>query len=117
MSIALGLALVGTPAWAQNPPRPMVGSVAPASGPAEGGTPITVTGFAFLPGATLTIGNVEARKVVVVSSSKITAVTGPHPAGSKAVDVTVANPDGQSGSRARTFKYVASPARQGSPSK
>ena len=95
----------------------MVGSVAPASGPAEGGTPITVTGFAFLPGATLTIGNAEATKVVVVSSSKITAVTGPHPAGSKAVDVTVTNPAGQSGTRARTFKYVASPARKGSPSK
>ena len=82
-----------------------------------GGARTTVTGSAFLPGATLTFGNAEATKAVVASSSRITAVTGPHPAGSKALDVTVTNPDGQSGSRARTFKYVASPARKGSPSK
>jgi len=83
----------------------LVGAVEPASGSSLGGTPITVTGSDFRPGATLTLGNIEATQVVVVSSTRLTAVTGPHPPG--AVVVTVTNRDGQSGSRGRTFTYAA----------
>lgn len=115
LAIVLGLALAGAPVLAlpgshpsgSKAPEPLVGSVEPASGSSVGGTPITVTGSDFQPGATLTLGNVQASGVVVVATSKLTAVTGPHRPG--LVVVTVRNPDGQSGSRARTFTYVASP--------
>lgn len=107
LSIALGLALAGAPASAlagHGPPPPIVGSVAPASGPARGGTPITVTGSDFQPGATLTLGNVEAREVVVIDSSTLTAVTVPHAPG--AVSVSVTNRDGRSGTRGLAFTYL-----------
>lgn len=108
LSIALGLALAGAPAPAlagHGPPPPMVGSVTPSSGPALGGTPITVTGSNFRPGATLTFGNVDASDVVVVSSSTLTAVTPPHAPGAVAVSVT--NRDRQSGTRGLAFRYLA----------
>jgi large repetitive protein len=109
-SIALGLALAGTPLAAlagHGPPPPIIGSVAPASGPARGGTPITVTGSDFQPGATLTLGNVEARDVVVVSSSTLRAITVPHAPG--AVSVSVTNRDGRGGTRGLAFTYLAGP--------
>ena len=63
---------------------PTVSSVSPASGAVGGGTPITVKGTGFVPGATVEIGQgngagptaIPASKVVVVSSTEITAVTG-----------------------------------------
>src|SRR5512137_355746 len=92
LSIALGLAVAGAPAWALargrsggQPPPPVVESVEPASGPAAGGTPIAVTGSFFRAGAMLTLGDVDATDVTVVSSSKLTAVTRPHPAGAVVV--------------------------------
>ncbi len=121
LAVVLGLALAGAPIRAlprgrghpsgSKAPAPLVGAVEPASGSSLGGTAITVTGSDFRTGATLTFGNVEATEVVVVTSSKLTAVTGPHRPGS--VVVTVRNPDGQSGSRGWTFTYVASPEQPG----
>jgi IPT/TIG domain len=117
LAIAIGLALAGAPVRAParghpsggKAPSPLVGAVEPDSGSSQGGTAIAVTGSDFRPGATLTLGNVEATQVVVVSSSRLTAVTGPHAPGS--VVVTVRNRDGQSGSRGRTFTYVDTSGR------
>ena len=57
--------------------------MSPSSGPTAGGTPITITGTNFVPGATVVIGQgngttgaIAATNVVVASSTKITAVTG-----------------------------------------
>ncbi len=63
---------------------PTVASVSPTSGAIEGGTPITIEGTGFVPGATVEIAQghgpgptaIPASKVVVVSSTEITAVTG-----------------------------------------
>jgi hypothetical protein len=49
--------------------------VAPSSGPAIGGTSITVTGLHFSSHEALTIGGVYAIGVVVVSDTQLTAVT------------------------------------------
>ena len=65
-------------------PRPAVTKVSPNSGPAAGGTPITITGTGFVTGATVEIGQgsgagptaIAATKVTVVSPTEITAVTG-----------------------------------------
>ncbi len=79
---------VGTPdgiaAFKPLPNQPAVTSVGPASGPVSGGTPITIKGTGFVPGATVKIaqGNgagptaIPASKVVVVSPTEITATTG-----------------------------------------
>ncbi len=81
---------VGTPdgITAFKPPAaispPTVSSVSPASGPVSGGTSIKITGANFVAGATVEIGQgggagptaIQASKVVVVSPTEITAVTG-----------------------------------------
>jgi len=82
-------------------PLPAISHVAPHSGPVAGGTAITISGSGFQSGATVVIaqgngagaGAIAATNVVVVSSSKITAVTG---GGAKAgtFSVFVTNPDG-----------------------
>ncbi len=68
-------------------PAPHVTAVAPTSGPATGGTPVTITGSGFLAGATVQIGS-AATSVTVVSDTEITAVTRATPAGSDEVVVT-----------------------------
>jgi hypothetical protein len=63
--------------------RPTITSVSPGTGPRTGGTPITITGTGFVPGATVVIGQghgttggIVATNVQVVSSTQITATTG-----------------------------------------
>jgi len=52
-----------------------VTAVAPASGPAEGGTPVTVLGAGFAAGAQLFVGALPATGVRVVDAGRIQAVT------------------------------------------
>ncbi len=86
---------------------PTVSSVSPNSGPAAGGTAVTITGTNFATGATVTFGGTAATNVVVVNSTTITATT---PAGSAgAVTVTVTNSNGLSGSLASGFTYIVPP--------
>ena len=54
---------------------PGVVSVSPASGPTTGDQSVTIVGYGFAQGASVTFGSVSASNVVVVSSTKITATT------------------------------------------
>ena len=65
--------------------------VAPGSGGAAGGTPVTVAGTGFLPGASLTIGGIPAENVVVTGPFVITATT-PVLSPGTLNDVSVADP-------------------------
>ena len=63
-------------------PVPTVSNVSPNTGPTSGGTAITITGTGFVSGATVVIGQgngttgtIAATNVMVVSATKITAVT------------------------------------------
>jgi hypothetical protein len=85
---------------------PTVTSIAPTSGPIAGGTSVTITGTNFVAGATVTIGGTPATGVTVVNVTTITATTPAHATG--AVDVIVANADGQSGTLTGGFTYAAS---------
>lgn len=67
---------------------PTVASVFPATGGVAGGTAITVSGTNFAPGATVTVGGTAATSIVVVSPTKITAVTPAKTAGTYDVAVT-----------------------------
>jgi len=117
--VLAGLALAGltltacggseNPIGPTDPPvvvGPTVLGIAPGSGPASGGTTVTISGANFAAGAAVSIGNVAATSVTVVSSTSITAVTGASAAGAASVTVTV---DGRSSTLASAFTYVALP--------
>jgi hypothetical protein len=84
---------------------PTVTAVAPASGPVNGGTGVTITGTGFSAGATVTFGGTAATSVTVTSSGTITATTPAHAAGT--VDVVVTNSDGQNGKLTAGYTYTA----------
>lgn len=93
-------------------PAPTVTSVTPSTGTTAGGTTITIAGTGFQSGATVKIGGVAATNVVFVSATQLTAVTPLGPANDQATvpkDVTVTNPDGQSGTRSGGFTYTVPP--------
>jgi hypothetical protein len=93
--------------------RPVVTMVSPDHGPTSGGTPVTISGSNFKAGATVTFGGAVASDVTVVSSSQITCTTPPH--FPETVDVTVTNPDTQSGTLLRAFTYQSTVAQLGLP--
>lgn len=96
-------------------PAPGLSGVNPTSGPAGGGTSVTISGANFTSGATITFGGTAASNVIVVNASTITATTPAHAAG--AVSVAVRNSDGQIATLASAFTYVAPPFVSGvSPS-
>ena len=84
---------------------PTITSVSPTSGPATGGTLITITGTSFATGATVRVGGALATGITLVSSTQLRATT---PAGSAgARDVQVTNSSGSSATRAGAFTYTA----------
>ena len=89
---------------------PAVTSVSPSSGPAAGGTAVTITGTNFASGATVTFGGTAASNVTVVNSTTITASTPAGSIGAATVTVTVG---GQSGSLAGGFTYIGVPTVTG----
>jgi len=83
------------------PPAPSVSAVAPASGPADAGTAVVITGTDFLDGATVKIGGANATGVVFQDAATIQATT-PAPLSPGSLnDVTVINPDAQSSTLAK----------------
>jgi hypothetical protein len=54
---------------------PTVSKVQPRTGIADGGTTVTITGTNFVAGAVVHFGGSDATNVVVVSSTKITAIS------------------------------------------
>ncbi|HMC63279.1 MAG TPA: galactose oxidase-like domain-containing protein, partial [Candidatus Solibacter sp.] len=86
-------------------PAPTVTGIVPASGTANGGTPVTISGTGFLSGATVKLGGTAATNVTVASSTTITATTAAHAAG--AVAVVVTNTDGQSGTLSGGYTYTS----------
>ena len=85
---------------------PTVLSVSPATGPAAGGTEVTIGGANFAAGATVTIGGVAATNVQFVTSASLKATTAARAAGPADVTVTV---DGRSSTLTGGFTYVLLP--------
>jgi hypothetical protein len=84
---------------------PSIVGVVPGTGPASGGTPITISSANVSNGATVLIGGTPATNVMWMNSTTITAVTPPNAAGTQ--DVTVINPDTQRATLSAGFAYVA----------
>jgi len=73
------------------PAGPTVSSISPTSGPAAGGTSVTITGAGFTGGTSVSFGSTAASDFKVDSDTQITATS---PAGSGTVDVSVTTPNG-----------------------
>ncbi|MFI5180605.1 MAG: PKD domain-containing protein [Thermoanaerobaculia bacterium] len=83
---------------------PAVTAVDPTSGSVAGGTSLNITGSGFVTGASAVLGGVLVTEVAVVSGTKITGKTGAHAPGM--VELTVFNPDGESGTLPNAFTYT-----------
>jgi hypothetical protein len=84
--------LPGGPPPSANPP-PAVSRITPTSGPATGGTVVTITGTGFQASSHVFFGNVAATISGTPTSTTITAITPALPVG--LADVKVVNPDNQ----------------------
>ena len=85
-------------------PAPTVTSISPASGPASGGTSVTITGTGFTGATSVTIGG-SAATFSVVNDTTITATTPGETAGASA-SVIVTTPDGSNAANS-LFQYQA----------
>jgi len=83
---------------------PKIESVEPSSGPVNGGTLVVLNGANFKEGAEVYFGAGKADGAFVMDSSQLMVFTTPGEEG--AVDVTVINPDGQSGTLPGGFLYA-----------
>ncbi len=93
-------------------PAPRLTSVSPTSGPAAGGTSVTIAGTGFTGATGVSFGGTPARSFTVVSSTSITATSPTASAGT--VDVTVKNSGGASATSARDqFTFVPAPSVSG----
>jgi len=85
---------------------PAVSSLSQASGPAAGGTLLTITGSGFVGATAVDFGAVPATNLTVVNDTSLTVDT---PAGTGIVDVTVTTPGGTSATvPADQFTYAPS---------
>jgi len=90
-------------------PAPTVTSLSPTTGPALGGTTVTITGtnFAGGPNTAVAFGGTAATAFAVNSATKITATS---PPGAGIVDVTVTTTGGTSATGASDkYTYVGAP--------
>jgi hypothetical protein len=93
-------------------PAPRLTGISASSGPATGGTSITITGTGFTGATSVHFGAAAAASFTVASSTSITAVSPAEPGGT--VDVTVTNAGGTSATgSADRFTFVAAPTVTG----
>ncbi|MBU1345365.1 MAG: IPT/TIG domain-containing protein [Alphaproteobacteria bacterium] len=91
---------------------PDVYAVSPDTGPANGGTVVTLTGNAFIAGGTtVTVGDIviPAAEVTVQSATSLSFTTPAHAVGTADVFVTTAGGSSPTGSDSFTFEGVPAP--------
>jgi autotransporter-associated beta strand protein len=92
---------------------PTVTGLNPTSGPAAGGTLLTITGTGFTGATAVDFGTTAATDFTVVNGTTITADS---PAGTGTVDVTVTTTDGTSATTSSDrFTYIAAAATTTAP--
>jgi len=117
--ISLALLLIGTVAGNKaNAATPQISNIIPNSGPASGGTEVTIIGKNFVQGMEVFFGGIAATVVTFRSPSGVDCIvpgnivsenTEPDKVG--LVDVTISTPDGQTDTKSDGFQYtiVATP--------
>ncbi|MBI2765171.1 MAG: IPT/TIG domain-containing protein [Chloroflexi bacterium] len=83
---------------------PVIGAISPASGPAAGGTVVTITGSGFTGATAVSFGGVAAASFTVVNDTQITATSPSRAAGN--ATITVTTPSG-SASSAAAFSFTS----------
>ena len=96
---------IKTSAFTYVTPSPTISAITPTTGSTLGATAISITGTNFLGATSVKIGAVAATNVVVVSATKITAVTPAGSPGLAHVSVTTA---GGTVTKENAFTYVIS---------
>lgn len=86
---------------------PTIGTITPSSGPAQGGTTVTITGTDFQVGVGVFLNGSPASAVSRVSSTELTFTTPVSTAGPGSASVLVLNTDGGSAKRDGGFYYTA----------
>ncbi|MDE3069502.1 MAG: IPT/TIG domain-containing protein [Acidobacteriota bacterium] len=93
-------------------PAPRVTGLSTGTGPASGGTSVTISGTGFTGATSVHFGSAAATSFTVASSTSITAVAPPEPGGT--VNVAVTNAGGTSATdTADRFTFVAAPTVTG----
>ncbi|MEP9358074.1 IPT/TIG domain-containing protein [Sphingomonas sp. KR3-1] len=87
-------------------PIPTITSLNAATGPASGGTTVTVTGADFVSGATVLVDGVPASNVTILSKTSLSFVTPPHAAA--AVNLQITNAGGTTATMSNAFTYYVS---------
>jgi len=82
---------------------PTLSSVSPNTGPATGGTTVTILGSGFQSGTNVAFGGISAASVTFVSSTEIQAVSPSSAAGT--VSIAIANSSSQTATLAAAFTY------------
>ena len=85
-------------------PAPAILKVTPGSGPASGGTVVTIAGSSFQSGATVYFGANLAALVQWIDGNTLLATS---PPGGGVVNIAVTNPDGQQATLANAFTFIA----------
>jgi hypothetical protein len=80
-------------------------SVGPDSGPADGGTLVTVTGSGFVPGIKVKVGGRALAGIELINAITVRGTTRAHPAGT--VDVELTNPGAAPVVLPTAFTYTA----------
>jgi len=105
----LGRAAIGVESTAEWPP-PRIDSIEPASGPAAGGTLVTIRGGDFRRGIEIFFGSESAASVEYVSAGEIAALS---PPGEGIVELRAFNRDGGLAEKLGAFSYTGVPFVRG----
>ncbi|MGE4254461.1 MAG: IPT/TIG domain-containing protein [Xanthobacteraceae bacterium] len=84
-------------------PAPLMTSIGPTSGPAVGGTTVTITGANLLGTTAVIFGGIPATSFTVVNANTIVAMTPPRSAGP--ADIVITTPGG-TGASSLVFNYM-----------
>lgn len=104
---SVGVSATAAGAFTYEAADPLTASgLAPAEGPVDGGTVVTVQGSGFAPGIAVLFGAVASPSVELLNGGLLTAVSPAQPGGD--VDVRLVATDGREVS-AGTFTYVSPP--------
>ncbi len=88
-------------------PGPVITNLAPDTGPASGGTSVSIIGAGFTGATAVDFSGSQASEAQVVGPDEITALS---PPGAGSVDVSVSTPEGTSPESAdASFTYVGAP--------
>jgi hypothetical protein len=87
-STSIGALITAT--TSTQPTSPTITAVTPTSGPAAGGTPVTITGTNLTAATTVTFGTTPAT----ITNNTATTITATAPPGTNTIDITVTTPQG-----------------------